>query len=787
MKLRRLAYVLASSSTLIAASGCSSDAGNNVGKEGPEQTPGTQIGEIGASLVQADNCDDLLERVRAQAIFKLKSYAEQLRDPEQYQGFPGRGGVLIGEDGAGAPNAPSGGGVAPVPMATPPSAPGMSGGVKGADPGSEGESPSGRDFSETNTQVAGVDEADIVKTDGNHLYLVHGTKLFVLDVRAKDATLIESQTTIEGQPLEMFIQDGIAVVFSSVSPTPELVGGQDKLDALYRFSDPSQTKMTVLDVTGQSPEVLREVYTQGSYVSSRRVDDVVRSVVRGPYRYYQYEGASIEYYNLFGERYEQSVIDAQVDAWLARKEAELGGAGLDYWLPTQHEKKGDKYVALPRDCGSHFIPAPGLTEPGATTVVTANLSDLAGPVESTTILGGADQVYSNAESLVIAHYDSRFHMDDESREQTALHHFALAGDTTSYTASGFIPGHILNQFSMDERGGVLRVATTENTREEMSDPMFPENRWFNFVPENRVYMAQADGSVLKVVGKTAKLGHEGETIHSTRFIGDVGYVVTFRQTDPLVVLDLRDATNPKVTGELEIPGFSSYLHPMGDGHLLAIGRDGGLQLQIFDVRDPANPKQAHKWTADGYSSAEGEHKAFNYYEKLSLLTFPFVRWGEFGSQSTLEVFRVDANGGFEQLASLDHSDMMRSSCEQRLAIEWGGAGGGMAAPGGAAPVPGDIATQCSYSVGEVKRGVFIDDLIYSISDAGVLAHDVANFAQASKLELPVPEYYGGGNYYGPFPGGVGIATPGPSGPVPVAAPSAGEPGDVVEAEAEPAQ
>ena len=118
-------------------------------------------------------------------------------------------------------------------------------------------------------------------------YIVRGawsqprTELFVLDVGARDATLIESQTTIEGQPTEMFVQDGVAVVFSYVSPTPELAGSQAELEALYRFGDASHSKMTVVDLRGAEAQVLREVYTQGSYVSSRRVGDVVRSVIRG--------------------------------------------------------------------------------------------------------------------------------------------------------------------------------------------------------------------------------------------------------------------------------------------------------------------------------------------------------------------------------------------------------------------------------------------------------------------------------------------------------------------------
>lgn len=758
MILKRLTHQFAATAVLVAASGCASD--NDSEADDLPAVGHIDIAQSTAALTQADSCSDLLERIQAEGIASLRRSADQLRDGEGYFG----GGIFVDDDFAIAET--DGAAVAEAAVST------------GADPiaatpgttnaAGDGES---RAFSETNNQVQGVDEADIVKTDGDRLYLVHGSELFVLDVTQTDATIVESQVQIEGWPHEMFVRDGMAVVYSRIDPTPDLVGGEEALQNLWRFSDASHSKMTVIDLTGDAPEVLREVYTQGHYLSSRRIDGTVRSVIRGPYRPYHYDSPYIEYTNIFGDRYEQDVIDEQIDAWLERKESEIQETDLDFWLPTQLERTASGVVTIARDCDAHYVPAPGMTEPGATTVVSLNLDNVGGSLGGATILGGADQVYSNADSLVLAHHDYRFQWDTDASHQTALHHFALDGDNTVYQASGFVPGRILNQFSIDQHDGVVRVATTEDRRTQQSNPDFPEEIWFNSEPINRVFLLQGNGEELEVIGASEALGHEGERIFSARFIGDQGYVVTFRQTDPLVVLNLSDPENPEVTGELEIPGFSSYLHPMGDDHLLAIGRDGGLQLQIFDVSDPANPIQAHKHVQEGYSAAEGEHKAFNYYPEFQLLTFPFVTWNE-DRRSTLEVFRVDTEGGFEHVSSIDHTEMMRGDCEDRffedfIKEEWGS--WEEVPPEEADWIREEILWECSWSVGEVKRGVFIDELLYSISDGGVQAHHVDGFELASSLDLPSPVYNDGGGYAEP------IRVGGVPAPVPVDGP---EPDDI---------
>jgi hypothetical protein len=191
-------------------------------------------------------------------------------------------------------------------------------------------------------------------------------------------------------------------------------------------------------------------------------------------------------------------------------------------------------------------------------------------------------------------------------------------------------------------------------------------------------------------------------------VGNTAFVVTFRQVDPLFAIDLADPYNPRLLGELKIPGFSEYMHPLGDGHLLTIGREGtddgqvlGVALQIFDVTNPAQPRLAHKLDlGDGSSEAEYQHKAFTFYQNT--LAIPMVRWDYSAENpfagSTLELFHIDAAAGIAQVGSVDHTALY----------------------------DGMPPEYCYYYGYGIRRGVFIDNAIYSISEAGVLASDVAD-------------------------------------------------------------
>ena len=235
---------------------------------------------------------------------------------------------------------------------------------------------------------------------------------------------------------------------------------------------------------------------------------------------------------------------------------------------------------------------------------------------------------------------------------TNIYQFDLGDASVPLVAMGSVPGLTLNQFSLDEHDGVLRVATTNGFGDRAS---------------SGVHVLSAFGGNLQSVGSVSGLA-PGERIFSVRFIGDVGYLSTFRQVDPLFVIDLANPARPRVVGELKIPGFSSYLHPLDATHLLGVGRDVdpdtgrvlGLQLSIFDVSDPTAPRRPATYTFPGdgwgsWSAALWDHRALSWFPGQSILTLPVQQGSWWDGGSGLEVFKVDPAGdGFTALGTITH-------------------------------------------------------------------------------------------------------------------------------------
>lgn len=299
--------------------------------------------------------------------------------------------------------------------------------------------------------------------------------------------------------------------------------------------------------------------------------------------------------------------------------------------------------------------------------------------------------------------------------ETFVHKFDLATNPSqpAYVATGIVPGFVKNQFSMDEREGQLRITTTRQLASQT-----------DWTSSNGLYVLSEQGDNLAVTGSVSNLAL-GETIYSTRFIGQRAYMVTFRQVDPLFVIDLANPNQPTVLAELKIPGFSEYMHPMDDNHLLTIGQDAtpdgqvlGLALQIFDVTNPTSPALMHKYafsgTDYGFSEAQYNHKAFNYYAPLNLLAFPFSGYDSINGtmRSSLELFDVTLADGITKRASIDHSAFFNAD-------PYGYCGG-------------------YYGV-DVRRGVFIDNYVYAISFGGVTASSVADpLDPVASVALPSP-------------------------------------------------
>ena len=678
----------------------------------------TEVGQYEAALRQASTCEDVLDAVQQDAIAKVDLELEAFIKQEYYSRWGG-GDVFLDSGAEGV----SGG----VPGQAPPTAEGDSG----------AEAPSG--FSDTNRQVADVDEADIVKVgdEGRKLFVIRGNGFHEFDSWPASQTSKVADLEIEGGAMEMFVEGDRAVVFSNAYGVEELDDGDlcqgyyygggvepalADVDGSYYYCGRSFVKITVIDLSGDSPEALREIYVDGWYSSSRRHGSVVRAVVQSsmqrpgtvPYLYEFVYNAEV-----YPETREAEILLAR--AWARKAKEAIRATALEDWVPVWGERVDGEIQEQPVQCSDFYSPAPGLTNYGLTQIVGLDVESNSA-TQITSILGQATQVYANAEAMVLTQPDWTYFERGVNSDRTAVHRFAVSFEQqrTPYQGSGFVQGIVNDQFSIDELGGIIRIATTRTTWPSHNPDLVAPDVWIPPTTDNLVSTLRLNGNALELAGSTPPLA-EGERIFSARFIGDLGYIVTFRQVDPLFAIDLSNPESPKVLGELKIPGFSDYMHPLGDSHLLTIGRDvdevtqrdNGTALQIFDVSDPVNPMLAHKaLVGEGYSEANHNHKAFNFYADKGLLAFPFVSY-EGNFSSTLELWAVSAEDGFSRRGAVDHSDLVLDDC------------GGIAYPFD------EFYYQCGYQP-QITRGVFIsgddEEFIYSISHGGVRVHNVDDLA-----------------------------------------------------------
>jgi uncharacterized secreted protein with C-terminal beta-propeller domain len=334
--------------------------------------------------------------------------------------------------------------------------------------------------------------------------------------------------------------------------------------------------------------------------------------------------------------------------------------------------------------------------------------------KTTMIKSRPGAVFASADALYLSvvHDKSRnsgwYSFYESVNEVSEVHKFHIGSDAeiTRYVGSGVVPGHVLNQFAMDEWYGYLRIATS---RGRVPDPN---------VDSAVSVLAEGDNGNLVRVGAVEKIA-PGEDIRAVRFDGDRGYVVTFKKTDPLFVIDLQQPAKPKILGELKIPGFSTYMHRIDPDHLLSIGFDAndhgdfayfdGVILQLFDVSEPTEPKLMHKekiGTRGSSSEAATNHLAFTYFGERGLLAIPMTVCegggdGTFGNQlafSGLLVYGVSVDKGFSRLGGVDHGTK------------------------GA-----DCNTWWSNANSQVKRSIFLDDLVYSVATDRLKVQRMSHF------------------------------------------------------------
>jgi hypothetical protein len=473
--------------------------------------------------------------------------------------------------------------------------------------------PDGGDSSTTNIQEAGVDEPDIAKSDGTNVYTLTDGVLRATDARSP-APRVLSSVRIGGSGGEFLLQGRRILAISS--------GG-------------AGTLLTEVDVANPGAmRVLRTLSVDGEHVSSRLTDHTVRVVVASTPRAIQVAPRPI-------------VFDGVVANAAKRKPLRARRAG---WVPSsvlRNRRTGRKRRRALVAC-DHVRRTPRFTGAGIVTVLTVDLERGLPAVDSDAVMTDAQTVYASLGSVYVATAGGWQSGD------TSIHRFDIAGpQRTDYRASGQVPGDLLNQFSMSEDKGVLRAATTDSSGSES---------------QSYVTVLATRSGRLEKVGQVGGLGR-GEEIYAVRFIGDRGYVVTFRQTDPLYTLDLADPADPVVRGELKILGYSSYLHPVGEHELLGVGQDAspegirqGTQLSLFDVADPGAPRLLHRRALGAATSSDVEydHHAFLWWASLRLAVVPVSDY-ESGQPAQAFGFRVDRGAGITVAGSTSEgADVLRT-------------------------------------------------------------------------------------------------------------------------------
>ena len=564
----------------------------------------------------------------------------------------------------------------------------------------------------TNNQVVGVDEADRVKTDGRYVYTVHGNEVLIIKSWPANATRIVARYK-PGQgsrPHRLFLKGDKLVVFSH---TTTRAGNTRARRGAYRPYY-NVARASILNISDRTkPRLIAHVDLEGRLLQARMIGTdiyvVTNNQLKLPASFWQEVHKYRNNNRPRRSRWFPGVITSGVSrSELKRKvRAALARVQMKKTMPTVRFSYGAGHQPSQRTllrCNDLYFPARGN---GMNMVTLSHLSLNGGRVNASAVMGQGMKIYASQNSLYVAANNWRW---TNGRGGTQIHKFELRRrqGPPRYAASGLVPGYMLNQFSMDEHRGYLRVATTDNG---WRGSWRWRGRRVTGAASNIFVLQQRQGE-LATVGSIRGMA-PGERIYAARMVGDQGYLVTFRRTDPLYTLDLSNPRKPMVMGELKIPGFSSYIHPIASGQLLTVGQDAdergrvkGVHLQIFDVSDLKKPKRTHHYKltlghGSSRSAAQWDHHAFTYNTRTKTLALPLTvyRYHKNGGNfAGVVLVRADPKKGFADLGAVEHSDLAaRTRCA--TSSYCGG-------PNRYWRVP-------------VQRSIFMDDNLYTLSAYGL--------------------------------------------------------------------
>lgn len=593
-----------------------------------------------------------------------------------------------------------------------------------------------RDYSGTNIQVEGVDEADFVKSDGKYIYTISGNKIVIVDAYPADSAKIVFQIELNGTPQEIFINNDKLIVFGYGDYSYNKVAMPAIGIISPRYYSP-KTFVNVYDVTDRTNPVLkRNVSVDGNYFDSRMIGDYAYLIVNDPVNYggtnpipmpviqsgsvsktiaasevyyFDYPDTSYVFTNVIS-------INTQNDNEGLNSKTFLMGYSENLYVSTSniyvvYTKRLSEYDFYDRILDEAVIPAVSVQEQVKISAIrdsnvtkyekmqqiSKSLQDYMsslGPENGAQVM---KTIQDNVQKVQIE--------ISKEMEKTIIHKISISNGNIEYQTNGEAPGYTLNQFSMDEYNNNFRIATTTGS--------WSQNQL------NNVYVLDSN---LQIIGKLEDLA-QGERIYSVRFLGEKGYLVTFRQVDPLFVIDLSNPTNPTVLGYLKIPGVSNYLHPYDETHVIGVGVDAteqgrvqGMKLSLFDVSDVSNPKEISKYIIGErgtYSEALNDHKAFLFSKDKNLLAIP-VSLTEKDYQQTWQgayVFNVDLSSGFVLKGRITHENETINKTEYYYY---------------------DYQSQ-------IRRSLFMDDVLYTLSGKMIKMNDLSDLNEINKVDLPVEQ------------------------------------------------
>ncbi|MCW4021349.1 MAG: beta-propeller domain-containing protein [Candidatus Bathyarchaeota archaeon] len=531
------------------------------------------------------------------------------------------------------------------------------------------------DYSGTNIQVEGVDEADIIKCDGEYIYLTSEGRVLIVKAYPPEDAKAVAEIKLNGTVVGIFINGDRLAVFEAEHQEFSLWRSE-----MIPFYPDRLTNIKIYDVEDRTnPILVRTISSDGGYFASRMIGDYVYVLVNQP-AYFQEDEVPLPII----------VSEGQVERVSASK--------------VYYANVSDYYY-------------------GFTTVIAVNVQDEeVEPVHETFLLGTSRGIYMSLSNIYLAvpRYDA-----DTGLQKTEVHRLLIEDNNITCVASGEVPGHILNQFSMDEYQGYFRIATTAGHVSRTFDQA---------TSMNHMYVLDMN---LTVVGSLENLA-PSERIYSARFIGRRCYLVTFKKVDPLFVISLEDPVNPVVLGKLKIPGYSNYLHPYSENFLIGIGKETveaeegdfawyqGVKISLFDVSDVELPMEIAQYVIGDRGTDSpllSDHKALLFDRERNLLAIPVLvaeideekypnevppyAYGDYVWQG-LYIFEITENsialrGGVTHLD--DESELMMSG-------------------------------YYFYSEYSVKRSLYIEDLLYSISDKKIKINDLTTLQEVKEIELP---------------------------------------------------